>query len=499
MSLTLKIKFGDDLRRITVERTPLFSELQSLLHQLFPNLRDRAFVVKYQDSENDMVTISSDLEAKEAVDLAKQHMAGLLRLFVAESAAPSSSAPASGSAQDKGKAKEPTGPAPAANPFAAFQGIFDGNMGDLTSIFQTLGLGNPPPSAAGAPAIDLSAFLPLLQNLFAPQQQAQQQAPAPQQASSSSNNNNNNNNNNNAESVHHGVVCDGCDASPITGARYKCTTCPDFDLCSACEAKGAHDPTHAFIKLAVPRGHFGGPMHGHPFRRFGGFPGHCGNPEDRQRGCPYMRNRQARNNYLARYVQDVTVEDGTSMAPDTKFVKIWKLRNEGATAWPENTVLSFVGGDQLGAAESVPVPLIKEGEEVDIAVDMTAPATPGRYTSYWRLAGPDGQRFGQRIWADIFVAQEAVPSAPMMDIDTSAPAPVQAAPVVVPVPAPAPVEVPAPVPAPVPVVAASAPVLTGDEEQALAVLKEMGFSGDLLAVLRKNGGQLLATIRDLCA
>jgi len=34
---------------------------------------------------------------------------------------------------------------------------------------------------------------------------------------------------------------------------------------------------------------------------------------------------------------------------------------------------------------------------------MVAPSKPGRYVSYWRLAQPNGERFGQRVWVDIVV------------------------------------------------------------------------------------------------
>uniref|UniRef100_A0A8B9TSS7 Sequestosome 1 n=1 Tax=Anas platyrhynchos TaxID=8839 RepID=A0A8B9TSS7_ANAPL len=39
--------------------------------------------------------------------------------------------------------------------------------------------------------------------------------------------------------VHPNVICDGCEG-PVVGARFKCTVCPDYDLCSTCEGKGIH-------------------------------------------------------------------------------------------------------------------------------------------------------------------------------------------------------------------------------------------------------------------
>ncbi|RKP06950.1 hypothetical protein THASP1DRAFT_6591, partial [Thamnocephalis sphaerospora] len=39
--------------------------------------------------------------------------------------------------------------------------------------------------------------------------------------------------------VHTNVICDHCEKT-VTGTRYKCGHCPDFDLCGSCEASSAH-------------------------------------------------------------------------------------------------------------------------------------------------------------------------------------------------------------------------------------------------------------------
>jgi len=50
--------------------------------------------------------------------------------------------------------------------------------------------------------------------------------------------------------LHLGIICDGCDG-PVLGPRYKCLTCPDFDLCGNCESRGLH-VQHKMIRLDAP-------------------------------------------------------------------------------------------------------------------------------------------------------------------------------------------------------------------------------------------------------
>lgn len=49
--------------------------------------------------------------------------------------------------------------------------------------------------------------------------------------------------------IHYGVTCDNCNTQNIQGFRYKCTECPDFDLCAVCEAKGTHSQ-HNMMRMA---------------------------------------------------------------------------------------------------------------------------------------------------------------------------------------------------------------------------------------------------------
>jgi len=103
------------------------------------------------------------------------------------------------------------------------------------------------------------------------------------------------------ETIHYGVECDGCKVVPIVGARFKCYTCPDYDLCANCEANqdplkffgSEHKLEHMMIKYRKQReapaeqaaaaqaagegfgrcgrgrGRFGGRYGGHGHHRFG--------------------------------------------------------------------------------------------------------------------------------------------------------------------------------------------------------------------------------------
>merc|ERR1719503_44616 len=129
----------------------------------------------------------------------------------------------------------------------------------------------------------------------------------------------------------------------------------------------------------------------------------CGGHGGPQSGSPpWMEGRKSR------FISDVTLPDGTAVTPGTKVTKIWKLGNCGSQDWASGTKLLHVGGDSLLERPQEPIvvdPAAANGE-VDVAVDLIAPEDPGRYISYFRLCGPRGMRFGQRIWVMLVVADD---------------------------------------------------------------------------------------------
>lgn len=88
---------------------------------------------------------------------------------------------------------------------------------------------------------------------------------------------------------HHGIICDGCGASPITGSRFKCLVCPDYDLCSSCEDRNLHPADHPMMKIRVP-GTFRGQWGCRPGMKGPGMTGQGMRPCGRRR----RRNQEAK-------------------------------------------------------------------------------------------------------------------------------------------------------------------------------------------------------------
>jgi hypothetical protein len=113
---------------------------------------------------------------------------------------------------------------------------------------------------------------------------------------------------------------------------------------------------------------------------------------------------------LAAFVEDITIEDGTTLSPGYEFTKTWRLKNAGVCTWTPGYALVFVEGDQMKASSVVDLlGDVKPGQTVDLSVKMVAPEGAGTYKGYWMLRNKSGNLFGlsprgnEVFWVDIKV------------------------------------------------------------------------------------------------
>jgi large repetitive protein len=112
---------------------------------------------------------------------------------------------------------------------------------------------------------------------------------------------------------------------------------------------------------------------------------------------------------VAQFVADVTIADGTSVAPGSSFVKTWRLKNVGSCTWTTSYSVVFASGDQLGAPAVINMPTsVAPGATVDVSVSLTAPSSNGHYRGNWKLRNETGGMFGigagnYLFWVDIYV------------------------------------------------------------------------------------------------
>jgi hypothetical protein len=107
------------------------------------------------------------------------------------------------------------------------------------------------------------------------------------------------------------------------------------------------------------------------------------------------------------YVDDVTIPDGSVIAPGQVFHKTWRVRNTGDAPWDAGYGLGFTGDHPLDAPGFVPVTTARPGATADVSVTLRAPDEPSTYRSTWRLRDAAGHSFGDFLFAEIVVERKA--------------------------------------------------------------------------------------------
>jgi hypothetical protein len=96
---------------------------------------------------------------------------------------------------------------------------------------------------------------------------------------------------------------------------------------------------------------------------------------------------------------DITIPDGSVIAPGTNFQKIWKIRNTGNCLWDEGYSLVYIGGstpnlDPYNYEFKNAKDFVSGGEAIDIDIKLTTPCQPGKYEGHWRMRNDQGYYFG---------------------------------------------------------------------------------------------------------
>ncbi len=95
------------------------------------------------------------------------------------------------------------------------------------------------------------------------------------------------------------------------------------------------------------------------------------------------------------YIADVTIPDGTVLAPNAPFLKTWRIRNDGTCSWDAGYQLVYAEGSQMSGPAAVNIPAAAPGQTIDISVNLVAPGVPGDATGMWRLRASNNAIFGR--------------------------------------------------------------------------------------------------------
>jgi hypothetical protein len=105
-----------------------------------------------------------------------------------------------------------------------------------------------------------------------------------------------------------------------------------------------------------------------------------------------------------KFIQDLTFEDNSVVAPGSSIDKQWLVLNSGTCNWDSRYRLKFLRGDPLGAPTEQALYPARAGSQAVIRILFTAPLEAGTYASEWKAVDPQGQWFDESIYLQIIVS-----------------------------------------------------------------------------------------------
>jgi hypothetical protein len=106
-----------------------------------------------------------------------------------------------------------------------------------------------------------------------------------------------------------------------------------------------------------------------------------------------------------------SIADNAIFAPSQTFTMTWTLKNIGTSTWTAAYLLRYYSGNTFGATKEIVIGReVLPGEQIDISIQMTAPAIPGSYRSDWVMSSENRSNFNQTVFLRIKVAVPVTPT-----------------------------------------------------------------------------------------
>jgi hypothetical protein len=104
------------------------------------------------------------------------------------------------------------------------------------------------------------------------------------------------------------------------------------------------------------------------------------------------------------FLYDITIPDGTSVAPGSALDKQWLVQNSASCNWDVRYSLRLISGNPMGASTQQALYPARSGTQANIRILFTAPQEAGDYTSEWQAFDPDGVPFGESFFIKVTVS-----------------------------------------------------------------------------------------------
>ena len=104
-----------------------------------------------------------------------------------------------------------------------------------------------------------------------------------------------------------------------------------------------------------------------------------------------------------RFIEDLTIPDGTNTQPGEFLDKRWLVENAGSCNWSEDYRVKLVSGPAMGVPEEQALYPARSGTQAVIRMIFVIPKESGLLRSAWQAYNPNGEAFGDPFFIEVLV------------------------------------------------------------------------------------------------